>query len=106
MIELTHNPKIQWVRLLNARSRQRRELGAFVIEGVRLVEEALLAGWEAQLVLHTGDLDERKQAILDGFTARRVPVEIVSEPVMRVCQRHADPSGLAGCFGDALPAPA
>lgn len=94
MIESTHNPKIQWVRLLNARSRQRRESGAFVIEGVRLVEEALLAGWEAQLVLHTGNLDERKQAILDGFTARRVPVEIVSEPVMRAASDTQTPQGL------------
>jgi len=94
MIESTHNPKIQWVRLLNARSRQRRESGAFVVEGVRLVEEALLADWEAQLVLHTGDLDERKQAILDGFATRLVPVEMVSEPVMRAASDTQTPQGL------------
>jgi RNA methyltransferase, TrmH family len=94
VIESTHNPKIQWIRALNARSRQRRESGAFVVEGVRLVEEALLAGWEAQLVLHTGDLDARKQAILDGFAARHTPVEMVSEPVMRAASDTQTPQGL------------
>lgn len=94
MIESTRNPKIQWVRLLNTRSRQRREEGAFVVEGVRLVEEAWLAGWEAQLVLHTGDLDPRRKAILDGFAARRVPVEMVTEQVMRAASDTQSPQGL------------
>ena len=94
MIQSTRNSKIQWVRALNARSRQRRESGAFVVEGVRLVEEALAAGWDAQLVFHTSDLDARKQAILDGFTARRVPVERVSEPVMRAASDTESPQGL------------
>lgn len=94
MIESTHNPKIQWVRALNARSRQRREDGAFVVEGVRLVEEALAAGWDAKLVLHTSDTDPRRQAILEGFAARGVTIEIVSEQVMRAASDTQSPQGL------------
>ena len=51
MITSVQNPKIQWVRKLQSQARQRREEGVFVVEGVRLVEEALAAGWQARLVL-------------------------------------------------------
>jgi TrmH family RNA methyltransferase len=94
MIESSHNPKIQWVRALNARTRQRRESGAFVVEGVRLVEEALMAGWDAQLVLYSGELDSRRRAVLDGFADRRVPIEMVSEQVMRTASDTQSPQGL------------
>src|SRR3990172_3319772 len=50
MITSTKNPKIQWVRGLQSRAQIRREEGAFVVEGLRLVEEALAAGWEARLL--------------------------------------------------------
>lgn len=106
MIESTRNPKILWVRGLNARSRQRRESGAFVVEGVRLVEEALLAGWDAQLVLFTQDLDPRRQAILDGFTDRHVPVEMVSEQVMRAASDTQSPQGMLAVLAlHSLPLP-
>lgn len=94
MIESTHNPKIQWVRALNSRSRQRRESGAFVVEGVRLVEEALEAGWDTKLVLYTRDTDPRRQAILEGFAARGVPIELVSEQVMRAASDTQSPQGM------------
>jgi hypothetical protein len=40
MITSNHNSKIKLVRALLSRARERREAGAFVVEGVRLVEEA------------------------------------------------------------------
>ncbi len=43
------NPQIKRVRALLQSSRERREAGAFVVEGVRLVEEALAAGRVATL---------------------------------------------------------
>jgi TrmH family RNA methyltransferase len=65
-----------------------------VVEGVRLVEEALLAGWPARLVLHTAGLDERGQAVVEGFAARGAPVEQVSEQVMRSASDTQSPQGL------------
>jgi RNA methyltransferase, TrmH family len=56
MITSTRNPKIQWVRSLQSRAQARREEGLFIVEGVRLVEEALNAGWDARLLLYTDDL--------------------------------------------------
>ena len=91
MITSTHNPKIQWVRALNARSTERREARAFVAEGVRLAEEALRAGWRAELVLHTADLDPRGQAVVEGFTEHSAQVELVSEQVMRAAPHIFNP---------------
>jgi hypothetical protein len=41
MITSTRNPHVQWVRKLQERPAERREGGMFVVEGVRLAEEAL-----------------------------------------------------------------
>ncbi|MDD5468840.1 MAG: hypothetical protein PHS96_13645, partial [Anaerolineales bacterium] len=66
MITSTHNPKIQWARALQSKARQRREESAYVVEGVRLVEEAYLAGRQPLLVLHSAELDERGQELVAG----------------------------------------
>lgn len=106
MITSNRNPKVQWIRLLNARTRERRESQAFVVEGVRLVEEALRAGWTAHLVLHTVDLEARGQAVLQGFAAQGAPVEQVSEQVMRHASDTQTPQGLlAVLVMQALPLP-
>jgi TrmH family RNA methyltransferase len=106
MITSSRNPKIQWIRSLNARSRERSESGAFVVEGVRLVEEAWLAGWPARLILHTGDLEPRGQAVVEGFAARGAPVELVSDQVMLLASDTQTPQGLLAVLGmQPLPLP-
>lgn len=94
MITSTHNPKIQWVRALNARSTERRQARAFVVEGVRLGEEAYHAGWQAELVLYTAELERRGLAVVEGFAGRGAPVEVVSEQVMRAASDTETPQGL------------
>jgi TrmH family RNA methyltransferase len=82
------------VRKLLLQSKERREQAAFVIEGVRLAEEALYASWETRLVLFTDHLDQRGQAVVDGFTARGVPTEQVSDAVMGVISDTETPQGI------------
>ena len=94
MITSTRNPKVQWVRALQARSRQRRQEGAFVVEGVRLGEEALRTGWGARLVLHIPGLDERARALVAGFAARDVPIEPVAEYVLKAASDTKTPQGV------------
>jgi TrmH family RNA methyltransferase len=94
VITSTANPKIKWVRLLQSQAHERREAGAFVVEGVRLAEEALAAGWEAQLVLYTDDLTPRGRLALDGFAARRAPLEQVSPEVLRAASDTQTPQGM------------
>lgn len=94
MITSVHNPKIQSVRKLQAQAKVRGEEGAFVIEGVRLAEEALQAGWIAQLVFFTDRLDERGKAVVDRFSSQGTPAEQVSEEVMKAVSETETPQGL------------
>ena len=102
MITSTANPKIKWVRQLQAHSRERREAAAFVVEGVRLVEEALAAGWEAQLVLYTDDLSERGRLVLDGFALRGALLEQVSAEVLHAASDTETPQGLLAVLSQRL----
>ena len=94
MITSTSNPKIKWVRALNARARTRQSERAFVVEGVRLVEEAYQAGWEAHLVLYTEGLNERGRKLTAAYTDRSVLVELVSPEVMASASDTHTPQGL------------
>jgi TrmH family RNA methyltransferase len=94
MITSVHNSRIQAVHRLQRQARARREEHAFVIEGVRLAEEALQGGWEAQWVLFTDQLDERGKVVLNGFAARGVPVELVAETVMKTVSETETPQGI------------
>ncbi len=49
LLSSSHNPRLQRVRALLEKKKQRDEEQAFVVEGVRLVEEALASGWQAEL---------------------------------------------------------
>jgi TrmH family RNA methyltransferase len=94
MITSSKNPKIQYVRSLLGASRKRREEQAFIVEGVRLAEEALAAGWEAQLVLYIEDLGPRGQALIDGFVRQGAQVEQVTPQVMRSASDTQTPQGI------------
>jgi TrmH family RNA methyltransferase len=94
MITSTSNPTIQRIKALQSQSRQRREEQAFVVEGVRLVEEALQAGWQAQQLLYSGEPGQRTQGILVGFKAQGCPVVQVSENVMGSASDTQTPQGL------------
>ena len=94
MITSARNPKIKFIRDLLAHSKTRRELKAFVVEGVRLVEEALQSGWEAQLVLHTDDLPLRGQAVVRGFTERGAVSEVISPQALKAVSDTEAPQGI------------
>jgi TrmH family RNA methyltransferase len=83
MITSTHNSKIQLVRGLLGRSKERRETGAFVAEGVRLVEEALTAQWPFRFVLAGESLSERGKALVADLQLRGVELEIVANNLLQ-----------------------
>ena len=66
----------------------------FVIEGLRLSEEALAAGGVPRLVLHTDEPDERRGRLIDAFAARGAHMLLVSEKVLRACATTESPQGL------------
>jgi TrmH family RNA methyltransferase len=94
MITSARNPKIQHIRALQGRGRARRAAQSFVVEGVRLVEEAFEAGWEAELVLYSGDLNPRGQALLQGYQKRGATIEAVSPGVMQTASDTQTPQGI------------
>ncbi len=100
MITSSHNPKIKRVRELQSSSRSRKEAGAFVVEGMRLVEEALASEWPVQLVLYTEDLDPRGQKVLQKLAESGAAVESVSESVMRFASDTQTPQGLLAVITD------
>lgn len=94
MITSPQNPKIKTIRHLQNRSKAREETGAFVIEGIRLMEEAQLSGWEPELVLYTGNLDPRGDGLVESFRESGVQVEKVSSGVMEAASDTHTPQGL------------
>jgi TrmH family RNA methyltransferase len=79
MITSSQNPKVKLIRALAGRPKERRENGAFLAEGVRLVEEAFNAGWNFRFVLYTDGLGPRGQELVKSLTTRGVDVEPVVE---------------------------
>jgi RNA methyltransferase, TrmH family len=94
MLTSTKNPRIQWVRSLQAQAKARREAGLFVVEGVRLVEEALRSGWQPELLLYTEDLSARGRELVSRAQAENVPRELVSPAVMKAAADTESPQGI------------
>lgn len=94
MLTATDNPKIKFVRSLQERSRNRRKAGAFVVEGVRLVEEALQSGWHTQFVLFTNKLDARGMRIVEAYRQKNVEVLQTTPEVMKTASDTQTPQGI------------
>jgi TrmH family RNA methyltransferase len=83
MITSSQNPKIKLVRALGGQPKARRKEGAFLAEGVRLVEEALAAGWSIRFVLYAEGLSERGQMLVGRLQASGVDVEEIEPNLLR-----------------------
>lgn len=94
MITSTGNTKIKWLRQLQSQASARREAGIFIAEGVRLLEEALAAGWQIQEALHTEELSERAQALLASLKQRGVQTTPVSPHVLKAASDTQTPQGI------------
>jgi TrmH family RNA methyltransferase len=75
MITSPKNEKIKQIKALQGRAKARREAGVFVVEGIRLAEEARAANWQAQLCLYDPALNERGLALVEEL--RRIGVEVL-----------------------------
>jgi TrmH family RNA methyltransferase len=94
MISSVSNPKIRAIKALQGRARNRREAQAFIVEGVRLAEEALASGWVVNQALYTSDLDSRGRLVVENLRKSNVAIEEVSERVMEAISDTKTPQGL------------
>jgi TrmH family RNA methyltransferase len=106
MITSNQNPKIKLVRALLGRAKERRKEGAFVVEGVRLVEEAASSNWRFRFALYDETLSERGRLQVEGLKSRGVDVEEVSASVMKSLSETETPQGILAALEFAqLPIP-
>jgi TrmH family RNA methyltransferase len=106
MISSVHNPTIKYVRSLQARAKERRTEKAFVIEGVRLLEEAQNSDWETRVVLYSEELSGRRMQLVDAFISQGTKVAAVSSKVMRAVSDTESPQGILAVMGmRSLPIP-
>src|SRR5688572_28524030 len=94
MITSNQNSKIKLVRALLGRAKERREANAFVIEGVRLFEEAVNSNWEIKFVLYDETLSGRGKSKISSLKSQDVEVEEVSASVMKSISETESPQGI------------
>jgi TrmH family RNA methyltransferase len=94
MITSSQNSKIKLVRALLGRAKERREANAFVVEGVRLVEEAVRSNWGLKFVLYDETLSERGKTQVERLKLSGVDIEMVSSSLMKSLSETESPQGL------------
>lgn len=94
MITSLQNPKVKWVRALQTKARLRHQENAIVVEGVRLLEEALQVGWKVRLAFYCQPLSTRGSEVLARLLSQCDMVEEVSAGVMQAVSHTDTPQGL------------
>ncbi len=107
MITSLRNDKIRLVQALQRRRRARQQERAFVLEGIRLIEEAQRSGVPLHFVLYTAAVEqnERGRALLTSLREAQVACYEVSESVMAACSDTETPQGILAVSPIPEPAP-
>lgn len=91
MITSLQNPRVKQIRALQDRARTRRKEGKIVLEGVRLIGDAIAQGHMPDFIFHTPDAESL-------LPAGRFEAEPVSAEVMRHISDTQQPQGIIGVF--------
>jgi TrmH family RNA methyltransferase len=94
MITSPQNPKLKLARALQGRPKERWEEGAFLAEGVRLVEEALAAEWPIRYVLYSGVLSERGKGLVGRLKVAGLDVEEASDDLLQAVSEAETSQGI------------
>lgn len=97
MITSRKNPKIQRIRELQSRRKARAEEKAFVLEGVRLIEEAMHAGASPELVLFSQGSD-RAEALVDLARKMGAEIEETETSLLAWASDTQSPQGILAVF--------
>jgi TrmH family RNA methyltransferase len=94
MLTSLANDRVKLVRALQSQRKAREKERRFVIEGARLVEEALKANAPVDFAFHTADLDDRARAALGQLRKRGATLVEVSPEVMKACADTEHPQSV------------
>jgi TrmH family RNA methyltransferase len=94
LITSTRNPRVKALRSLQHRKYRQRE-GCFLVEGIRIVEEALACGAQVETLIYAPDLlvSERAQALVERMAPERRLA--LAGKVFRTLSERDDPQGIA-----------
>jgi len=98
MITSSQNPKIEQVRTLLKRRRERYKQGVFVLEGVRLIEDALQSGSLPGLLLFSENISERGKHILQVCQEQGIEIDEISLKLMESISDTQTSQGLLAVF--------
>lgn len=87
------NPHIKYVRRL-ARRRYRDKEGRFLLEGVRLVAEALHCGWPVEMLIYTPAVNGRAMTLVDSARERGIQLLPVAEKLLAELADTSTPQGV------------
>ena len=93
MITSLANDKVKYLRALAERKHRTQE-GRFVIEGARLLDDALAADVAPDWVFCAEQLSSRAQETLSRLKKRGVDWFVVSDAVLKACSATESPQGL------------
>lgn len=94
MLTSLANDRVKLVRALQAQRKMREKEGRFVIEGARLVEEALRANAKFDFVFYTSDPDDRTRGALGRLREIGATAIEVSPELMKACADTESPQGV------------
>jgi len=94
VITSAQNPKLKLVRSLMRRSKERNEANAFVVEGVRLIEEAVNVGWPFKFALYSDGLSERGVELLNKLKSNNIEVDDVAGDLLQKLSDTEHPQGI------------
>jgi len=94
VITSPQNSKIKLVRALLGRAKERRDANAFIMEGVRLIEEAVNRDWRFEIALYDESLSERGKLLVEHLRSNNVEVEQISQSLMKSLSETETPQGI------------
>lgn len=93
MITSLQNPRIKQIQALLGRARTRRKEGLIVLEGLRLIQDAIASGQQVECLLYTEDHAENP--IIQHLNAETL---LISAEVMRHISDTQQPQGMIALF--------
>ena len=107
MISSRANPRVKLINGLQTRRKVRQKNGLFVLEGDRLVREALACGQALNLLFVSSSASDEAMDLVQQARDLGVSVEEVSDDVMQYCSATETPPGILAVLNQLdLPVPA
>ena len=98
MITSRQNQKIKKIKQLSSQAKFRKKENAYIVEGIRLLEEALQADQMPEQVLYSPDLDKRGLALVKIFQDQKVSCELADPEVLNSASDTEHSQGIMAVF--------